>query len=91
MKVDREMSLQRAAVPLFLHLNGQTHTLELARQLGMSPAAGSRHVQYWTEKDRHEKEGQGWVRYVEDPTDKRVKRLELTEKGVKELEGIFKG
>lgn len=54
---------------------------ELESELGLSNAATSRNVSYWTYLRADKRPGPDFIRRHEDPMDRRTRILTLTEKG----------
>jgi DNA-binding MarR family transcriptional regulator len=89
MTIDPDMSIQRAAVLLTIAREDGLTQVQLMDRLNTTSASTSRHVAYWSALNRLKREGKGWIQYVEDPMDRRVKMLRLTEKGQSELAKLF--
>ncbi|MEM9398206.1 MAG: MarR family transcriptional regulator [Pseudomonadota bacterium] len=70
-------AFQFTALTALTYQSGLSH-LELADFFGMDPSTASRNIRAM--------ERRSWVRYVSDPSDRRVKRVELSPKGRKALE-----
>ena len=66
---------------------------ELEEKLGLSNAATSRNVSYWTYLRADKKAGPDFVSREEDPNDRRIRVLTLTPKGkafYERLRAVFK-
>jgi DNA-binding MarR family transcriptional regulator len=79
--IDPAMSLSNMMTFLYIARRGTTTQRDIELELGLSNAAASRNVSYWTDMKIWGKPGQGYVERYEDPKDRRYKIVRLTKKG----------
>lgn len=89
MMLDSDMSVSRASVFLDIASHGQTTPTEVATRLNMTGATASRHIAFWSHRDRHRQEGKGLVEYLEDPMDRRLRYVRLTAQGKNTIKVLF--
>lgn len=84
-ELDPDIQNRTMSVLLHVALRGQCSQKDIERDLGMSNAAASRNVSYWTTdiQKRDGKPGPGYIERYEDPNDRRFKILRLTPAGRK--------
>lgn len=79
--VDVDMSIGRIAVFMDVASVPETTPSEIANRLNLTLATTSRHLAYWSNRDRHRKDGKGFVEYFEDLMDRRLRLVRLTPQG----------
>ena len=88
--LDSEMSIS-AALALLYAEQAETQR-DVETRLGMSNAAASRNVSYWTEWKRYQVAGMNMVETREKPEDRRYRLISYTPKGeafVEQIRNIF--
>lgn len=91
MAIDTDMSVGRAAVLIDVATRSHTTPSEVADRLSMTLATASRHLAYWSDRDRHRKDGKGLIEYFEDKFDRRVRYVRLTPQGKLVIKTISEG
>ena len=76
-----EMQLSTLRAFLFVATRGGCTQKEVEEGLGLSNAAASRNISYWTERRFDREPGKGFIKREEEDYDRRSKRLTLTKKG----------
>lgn len=79
--IDPEMQVATILALLYPSLEEGMYQKKLEEKLGVSNAAASRNVSYWSKWKRHEVAGQDFMTNDPDPRDRRFRILELTNKG----------
>jgi DNA-binding MarR family transcriptional regulator len=79
--LDAEMPMQQAVVLLHVILNEGTTQRDAAHALGMATSTVSRNIAALSSVHRLGRQGHDLLTWVEDPADRRAKRLQLTAKG----------
>ena len=77
--LDQDMSVSCALT--ILYAAGEDTQRDLETRLGLSNAAASRNVAYWTEFRRYQVAGMNFLDQFPDPQDRRYRRIELKPKG----------
>lgn len=77
--IDQDMSVSCALALLYA---SEEHTQrDVEARLGLSNAAASRNVAYWTDFRKYQVEGQGMIDQFVDPQDRRYRRVVVNAKG----------
>lgn len=79
--VDRDMQISTALTLLYAAEREGQHQIDLEERTGLSNAAISRNVAYWSKWKRHKNPGHDMLESVIDPQDRRYRKLMLTKKG----------
>lgn len=79
--IDPEMQIATMLTFLYVARRGTCNQKDIELELGMSNAAASRNVSYWSDFKIRNRPGLGFIRREEDPMDRRYKVLTLTDKG----------
>lgn len=77
--IDENMSVSCALALLYSSKLNEQKTLE--KSLGLSNAAASRNVAYWSKHFKHGVEGKDFIETYEDPVDRRNRLIRLKPKG----------
>lgn len=77
--IDEHMSVSCALAVLLA--SKTTKQREVETLLGLSNAAASRNVTYWTKRFKKDVEGKDFINTYPDPDDYRMKRVEIRPKG----------
>jgi DNA-binding MarR family transcriptional regulator len=76
-----DMQVSTILTLLFIAQRGQCNQRDIEVELGMTNAAASRNVSYWTDMKNRDQIGFGFVQRIEDKRDRRYKILSLTPEG----------
>jgi DNA-binding MarR family transcriptional regulator len=87
-EVEPEMQISTLRVLLLIAMKGKCAQSDIEQELGISNAAASRNVSYWTDRRADRKPGLGFVTRHEDDYDRRYKVLTLSKKGVSFIEKL---
>ena len=79
--VDRDMQISTALTLLYVAEREGQHQIDIEKRTGLSNAAISRNVAYWSKWKQHKKPGHEMMESVIDPQDRRYRKLMLTKKG----------
>lgn len=79
--IDRDMQISTALTLLYAAEKEGQHQIDLEERTGLSNAAISRNVAYWSKWKRHKVSGYDMMESVIDPADRRYRILTLTKKG----------
>lgn len=79
--VDRDMQISTALTLLYAAGREGQHQIDLEERTGLSNAAISRNVSYWSKWKRHKVSGHDMMESIIDPKDRRYRVLVLTKKG----------
>jgi DNA-binding MarR family transcriptional regulator len=79
--IDPEMQIATMLTFLYVARRGTCFQKDIELELGLSNAAASRNVAYWSDFKIRDVPGYGFISREEDPMDRRYKRLTLTDKG----------
>lgn len=77
--LDADMSVSCALA--MLYAEEENHQRDVETRLGLSNAAASRNVAYWSAWRRHKVPGQGMIDQRVDPADRRYRLVEVTPRG----------
>jgi DNA-binding MarR family transcriptional regulator len=80
-KVDPEIQLQTILAFLYVARREKCTQKDVELELGMTNAAASRNISYWTDRRFDRKPGVGFIDRKEDDQDRRFKQLQLTARG----------
>lgn len=80
-QIDTTMQVSNMLTFLYVARRGVCTQKDIELALGLSNAAASRNVSYWTERKRYGVEGRGFIQRELDPKDQRHKLLSLTKEG----------
>jgi DNA-binding MarR family transcriptional regulator len=76
--IDPNMTLSQMLTFLYVARRGQASQRDIELELGLSGAAASRNISYWTDMKIYGKPGKGFVERYEDPQDRRYKLVRLS-------------
>lgn len=79
--IDKDMQLSTALTLLYAAEREGQHQNDIEERTGMSNAAISRNVSYWSKWKRHKVAGHNMMESLIDPQDRRYRLLMLTNKG----------
>lgn len=77
--IDQDMSVSCALA--LLYASEENTQRDVETRLGLSNAAASRNVAYWTDYRKYQVEGQGMLDQFIDPEDRRYRRVVINAKG----------
>lgn len=77
--IDPDMSVSCALA--FLYSSEETTQRDVETRLGLSNAAASRNVAFWSDWKKYQVKGQGMIDQRVDPQDRRYRLVTLTPKG----------
>lgn len=77
--IDPDMSVSCALA--LLYCNEEKTQRDVETRLGLSNAAASRNVSYWSEWKKHKVQGQNMINQTIDPEDRRYRLVSLNAKG----------
>lgn len=80
-EIDPEMQLPTMLTFLYVAGMGSCTQKEVEEALGLSNAASSRNVSYWTHRRFDRRPGVGFIKREEDENDRRYKMITLTPAG----------
>ena len=80
-RIQPDMQLTTLRTFLFVAQRGKCNQADIEQYLGVSRAAVSRNVDYWTNVKFDGREGINFICREEDPDDRRNKIVKLTERG----------
>jgi DNA-binding MarR family transcriptional regulator len=80
-KISPDMQISTLLTFLYVARRGRCYQKDIEIELGLSNAAASRNISYWTDQKYYGRPGFGLLRREEDPRDRRNKMIVLTDKG----------
>lgn len=80
-ELDTTMQVSNMLTFLYVAKRGVCSQKDIELALGLSNAAASRNIGYWTDRKRYGVAGQGFIHREMDPRDNRQKLLSLTKEG----------
>lgn len=80
-EIDPTISMPSILTFLYIARRGKVLQKDIELALGLSGAAASRNISYWTDMKFRDKPGKGFVERYEDPMNRRFKVIQLTPEG----------